>query len=302
MKDTLIISFLVIISLTVAAGYFFAYKALKPVEEIVDKVGEITATNLDKRVPVKNENDEIGELTTTFNKMLDRLEASFNAQKNFVSNISHELRTPLSTIVGELQIALIKDRNTEEYRKIIGLALNDAKRLVRLSNGLLDLAKANYDAAAISTKELRVDELLMEARETVLKANEGYKVNILFEREIEDDNCISVRGNRYLLKVAFINLIENACKFSPDRLSSVAISYMDDKIILRFKDSGIGISEKDLPNIFIPFYRGDNKDFSQGTGIGLPLTQKIITLHNGTIQVSSKVNEGTVFTIEIPHL
>lgn len=302
LKYTLIISFIIIISLTIAAGYYFVGIALNPVAEIVDNVEEITATNLYKRVQVKNQKDEIGELAHTFNHMLDRLEQSFEGQKNFVSNISHELRTPLATIVGELQLALIRERSVGEYKEIIRLSLSDAQRLVRLSNGLLDLAKASYDQTAVSMKELRVDELLMDAREAVLKINEDYKVDILFEQEIDDDDDISVKGNEYLLKVAFINLMENACKFSADHQCTVAISYDEDLLKLAFKDTGIGIQKEELKNIFTAFYRGNNKDFSPGNGIGLSLTQKIIAMHNGAIEVDSVVGKGSVFEVRVKHV
>lgn len=301
LKYTLIIALIIIISLTIFSGYYFVGKALNPVTEIVDKVAEITATNLYKRVQVKNQKDEIGELANTFNHMLDRLEQSFEGQKNFVSNISHELRTPLATIVGELQLALIKERSPSEYREVIKLSLHDAQRLVRLSNGLLDLAKASYDQSAVGMKPLRVDELLMDAREAVLKINEDYRVNILFEQEIDDDEDVSIKGNEYLLKVAFINLMENACKFSEDHQCVVSINFDKSQMILNFKDQGIGIDQEDLSNIFTAFFRGKNKDFSAGNGIGLSLTQKIITMHRGSLQISSIVNQGSTFTICIPH-
>lgn len=302
LRNTLIISYLVVIILTFIAGLLFAKSALKPVSDMVDKVEEITATNLDLRVAVKNEKDEMGELATTFNRMLDRLEQSFDTQKLFVSNISHELRTPLSMIISELELALIKERKTEDYKETMERVLSDAKRLVRLSNGLLDLAKASYDQSEIAMKEIRLDELLLDARENVIKTNPSYKVNIIFEQEIEDDNFISVTGNEYLLKVAFMNLMENSCKFSKDHQSAVAISYFNDKAILRFTDTGIGIAEEEIKDIFSPFYRGNNKEFAEGHGIGLSLTQKIISLHKGTIHVSSKINEGTSFSIELPNL
>jgi signal transduction histidine kinase len=302
LKYSLLLSYIGIIVLTVLAGYFFASRALKPVEEMIDKVEEITATNLDLRVPVLNEKDEIGELATTFNKMLDRLENSFDAQKYFVSNISHELRTPLSTVVGELQIALTKERTPQEYKEVIRLALTDAQRMVKLSNDLLDFAKASYDETGIARRELRIDELLMDARTTVIKSADGYKVDIRFEQEIEDDDFISVNGNEYLLKVAFINLMENACKFSGDHQCTVSINYREKNLILRFTDTGIGIREEDLPNIFSAFYRGANKEFAAGNGIGLSLTSKIVHMHNGTISVQSRPREGSTFTIEMPHV
>ena len=131
---------------------------------------------------------------------------------------------------------------------------------------------------------------------------ESCKVNLIFEKDIENDDYISVNGNEYLLRVAFMNLIENGCKFSDENESTVAITYFEKKTILRFQDNGIGIDEKDLAKIFTSFYRGKNKIYASGNGIGLSLAQKIIKLHNGEISVVSKVNEGTTFIVEFPHV
>ena len=291
LKLTLIFSVVASLVLILLAAYFFSAKALQPVAQMVDKVQEITATHLDLRIPVRQSKDEIGELAATFNGMLDRLENSFEAQKQFVSNVSHELRTPLSSIIAELELSLTRERSPQEYRQVIQLALQDTRRLVKLSNGLLDFAKASYDQTGISRKEIRLDELLLDARDSLLKSNIQYKINILFEREIEDDNYISVYGNEYLLKVAFINLMENGCKFSPDHQANVAITYFADETILRFSDHGVGIPEEDLPQLFRPFYRGTNKQVAEGNGIGLSLTHKIIGLHQGSMSITSAVNE-----------
>lgn len=180
--------------------------------------------------------------------------------------------------------------------------MNDAKKLARLSNSLLDLAKASYDPAEISFKPIRIDEILLDARQQVQKVNPDYKIDIHFENDFENDNQISVNGNEYLLKVAFVNLFENGCKFSDNKQSIVSVFFENEKIKLRFTDKGIGISEDDLKNIFVPFYRGDNKNFTDGNGIGLLLTQKIIALHKGIISVSSKRNEGTTFFVELLHI
>ncbi|RME14687.1 MAG: sensor histidine kinase, partial [Bacteroidetes bacterium] len=241
-------------------------------------------------------------LANTFNEMLNRLENSFDAQKHFVSNIAHELRTPLAAIITELELSVNKERNIQEYKTAIQNALNDAKKLVRLSNSLLDLAKASYDPSEISFKTIRIDEVLLDARQQVQQANPNYKIDIHFENDFENDNQISVNGNEYLLKVAFANLFENGCKFSNEHQSTVFVSFDNKKIILKFSDKGIGISETDLKNIFTPFYRGENKKYADGNGIGLSLTQKIILLHKGTISVSSKKNTGTTFTVELPHI
>jgi signal transduction histidine kinase len=166
----------------------------------------------------------------------------------------------------------------------------------------LDLAKASYDRSEIAFKPIRIDEILLDARQQVQKANPDYKIDIHFENDFENDNQISVNGNEYLLKVAFANLMENGCKFSKDKQSTVFISFGNEKIILRFSDKGIGISEDDMKNIFTPFYRGENKTFAEGNGIGLSLTQKIITLHKGIIAVLSKEKLGTTFTVELPSI
>jgi signal transduction histidine kinase len=302
LRIALLIGFIVAILLTFLAGYFFSRQALQPVSQMVDKVEEITASHLDLRIGEGRGKDEIAELAITFNRMLDRLENSFEAQRQFVSNISHELRTPLATIIGELEIAAKKGRTPAEYEELTRLILLDARRLVKLSNGLLDLAKASYDKAEIAFREVRLDELLLDTRQAVLKSNPDYGVNIIFEREIEEDDFISVQGNEYLLKVACINLIENGCKFSDDRQSTVAISFHAKNVILRFSDTGIGISPEDIANIFTPFYRGANKKYAEGHGIGLSLTSKIIHLHQGSLSVASRVSEGTTFTVELPHL
>lgn len=141
---------------------------------------------------------------------------------------------------------------------------------------------------------------MLDARSDVLHNQPDYKVDMLFEKEIEDDHFISLNGNEYLLKVAFINLIENGCKFSKDLYSIISINYYEKNIILKFSDNGIGINEKDLPEIFTPFYRGQNRKFTDGNGVGLFLAKKIINIHNGQISVESKENIGTSFTIILP--
>jgi two-component system sensor histidine kinase ArlS len=301
LQKNIIIVFIVSILFIGIAGLYFSKKAFNPVKEMVEKVKRISATNLDLRLAPKGSKDELSELANTFNDMLDRLEKSFDAQKHFVSNISHELRTPLAAIIAELELAVNKNRNVEEYKSAVKNALSDAKKLVHLSNNLLDLAKANYDSSEISFKLTRIDETLLDAMQQVQQANPNFKIDIYFENDFDNDNQISVKGNEYLLKVAFANLFENGCKFSADNHATVAISFNWQKIILSFSDKGIGISETDLKSIFNPFYRGENKQFADGNGIGLSLTQRIILLHKGTISVSSKQNEGTTFYIELPH-
>lgn len=283
-------------------GYLMARSALSSVAKIVDDVEDITERNLEKRLTVDSAKDEIGELAETFNRMLDRLEKSFQAQKMFVSNVSHELRTPMAAFIMELELALLKERTSEEYKQTISQALDDARRLEKLSSGLLDLAKANYDPKQITMTEVRLDELLLDARELVIKANNRYKVELLFDQDTDDDRMITVLGNEYLLKTAFINLVENNCKFSENTTSYIHISYYGANAILRFSDIGVGMSEEDIQNMFSPFYRGTNKGNTPGHGIGMTLARRIINIHKGTLEVNSYSGEGTVFVVTFPHI
>ena len=301
LKNSIIV-FIISIIFIYIAGLYFSKKAFDPVKDMIEKAKVISATNLDLRLNSNGSKDELAELANTFNEMLNRLENSFDAQKHFVSNISHELRTPLAAIITELELSTNKEKSVAEYKSTIQNALGDAKKLVRLLNSLLDLAKASYDPSEIAFKPIRIDEILLDARQQVQQANSDYKIDIVFEQEFENENQISINGNEYLLKVAFANLFENGCKFSKDKQSSVSISFERDKIQLRFTDKGIGISEDDLKYIFTPFYRGENKIYAEGNGIGLALTKNIILLHKGTISVSSKQNEGTTFYVELLHI
>lgn len=298
----LLFSALIGLGLLLIMGYQLAKRALAPVSRIVKEVERITASNLDLRIPVYYEKDELGELSTTFNSMLDRLEEAFESQKQFVSNISHELRTPMAALTAELELALLKERNKEEYINAIQNALNDAQEIARLSEGLLNLAKANYQPEQIKMEEIRLDELLLDARSFVLKSNPDYRIDLVFERESDDSSFITVYGNNYLLRTAFINLIENNCKFSENKSSLIQINFWNKKSIIRFTDSGIGISPTDLDQLFKPFYRGTNKNYAKGHGIGMTLSYNIVLIHKGTLAVHSEIDSGTTYIVEIPHI
>ncbi|AFK05559.1 integral membrane sensor signal transduction histidine kinase (plasmid) [Emticicia oligotrophica DSM 17448] len=279
----------------------FAKRVLQPIHLITTKARQISATNLDLRLTIPPSKDEISEMSITFNQMLDRLQQSFEAQKSFVSNISHELRTPLAAIVAELELSTQKVRTNHEYKLVIVNALSDAKKIVRLSNSLLDFAKATYDTANIAFKSLRIDEVLLDARLLLLKTNPEFKIDIHFESQFDEESVVSVHANEYLLKVAFMNLMENGCKFSYDKKVLVLLSFDKKNIFISFSDNGIGISAQDLEHLFAPFYRGENKSFAEGNGIGLSLTQKIVFLHEGSIRAESEKDFGTTFHIQLPH-
>lgn len=302
LRATLGILFIVGVLLLFVTGYLLAHTALQPIRGIVREAEAITASHIDRRLPVKNAKDELGELALAFNDLLSRLETSFNAQKMFVSNVSHELRTPLAALIAELDLALQKERKEEEYRKAIHHALHDAGRMTKLIDGLLNLAKADYQQEQIKMEEIRLDELLLDVRTLILRAHPDYRVELLFEREDDDDRMITVEGNIYLLTIAISNLIENNCKYSSDHTSCVHISYWEEWAILRFSDSGTGMTEDELHNLFTLFYRGGQESMAEGHGIGMALAQKIIQLHHGKIAVHSEPQQGTTFIVEFPHI
>ena len=302
LRNMLVLLFIGGLSVLVVVGYILSRSTLKPIRNIVKEAEKITASHIDKRLPVKNKQDELGELSTTFNALLERLENSFNSQKMFVSNVSHELRTPMAALIAELDLALLKERTSEQYQTAIGNALQDSHRIVNLIDGLLNLAKADYQSEQITMEEVRLDELLLDARKLVLKAHPDYHIELVFEQEAEEDNVLTVIGNSYLLTTAFVNLVENNCKYSSNRTSSVLIAYWEQWAVIRLSDNGVGMSDMDKEHLFKLFYRGENKNIASGNGIGMTLTQKIIHLHKGDLTVSSHKNEGTTFVVRLPHI
>jgi two-component system, OmpR family, sensor histidine kinase ArlS len=258
---------------------------------MVDQVDQITATNLDLRLPGEHGKDEPAELAATFNSMLDRLGNSFEAQKQFVSNIAHEIHTPLTAIIGETDLALSQSINNPSYENALKNIHKDAYRLSRLTRSLLDLAKASYDPSEIRLKTVRVDEILLDARNDVLKIDPAYKIELLFD-EVHDD-IPEISGNEYLLRVAFSNLMENGCKFSAEKKVSAILSYVNKTIMVTFSDRGSGIPENERDDILEPFFRGSNSESVEGSGIGLPLVKRIVQLHKATMEIISNENDGT---------
>lgn len=280
-------------------GSFFAERVLRPLKLMNEEINNITATNLDLRVSTEANQDELSRLGNTFNTMLDRLEQSFDSQKQFVSNISHELRTPLAAVIAELELSLSKEQDTASYIRTIENALSDAKKLVRLSNSLLDFAKASYDPTEIVFKPTRIDEVILDACQKIQRGNAGYTFSFMIDEEIDSEELVTVRANPYLLEVAIINLLENACKYSDNHHGKVSISNLNKAVVIKIADEGLGMGAEDLDGIFKPFFRGENGKHLDGNGIGLSLTKKVIDLHKGTITVTSEINKGTEFTITL---
>lgn len=300
LKILLIIVCMISLLLFFIAGWFYSGRALKPITNVVKKVEEISITSLNLRVFEGNGSDEIGKLAKTFNKMLERLETSFAMQKNFIANASHELRTPLTSINGQLEVLMMKDRSTAEYKSALVSVLDDIKSLIVLSNRLLLIARTSAEGPLSFNKRIRIDEILWQAQEEIVKFNNVYRINISIDDSLTDSDQMIVVGDENLLKVAVSNIIDNGCKYSPDHTVDIRFLHIDKSIEIVFEDKGLGIPESDLQKVFEPFYRGANTISIPGTGIGLPLVNQIIKNHNGTVSLTSQINKGTIVTVLLP--
>lgn len=300
LKFILIGGFFVCVIATMLAGWIYSGRMLRPISEVVREVDKITALSLNQRVNEGNGKDEIAHLSVTFNRMLDRIEEAFNLQKNFVSNASHELRTPLTAITGQIEVSLMNKRSTEEYEAVLSSILEDTKSLNKLTNGLLELTQASVDAAALKLSNVRMDELLWQVKNDILRHHPNYKINFQILNLPEDEKKLTMLGSEQLLKTAFSNIIENACKFSSGKEVSVSFNANNNAIEVNVKDNGIGISKAELQQIFQPFYRGINAKKYSGHGLGLSLAQKIVQLHKGFLKIDSLVNDYTLVSAVFP--
>lgn len=299
LRTILLFVFAISIMIVSVAGWLFAGKALEPISKVIYQVDEISITSLNLRVDEGNGKDEIAKLAQTFNSMLTRLETSFKAQRNFIANASHELRTPLTSITGQLEVTLLNNRSIEDYKTVLNSVLEDIKNLNTLSNRLLLLAQAISKERERKMSVLRIDDLLWQIRDDLASKNPFYILNIDLDPALDDERML-VQGDAQLIKSAFLNIIENGCKYSSNHTTQVLIASDRSCVTISFSDKGMGISENDLPNIFEPFHRGGNVHNLRGSGIGLSIVKPILELHEATIRVHSKLGVGTTFIVTFP--
>jgi signal transduction histidine kinase len=271
-----------------------------PIKAITNEVTEITAQNLARRIPTGKVKDEWYKMSNTLNDLLNRLQESFELQRRFISNASHELSTPLTAISSQLEIALQRKRTTEELEKVIGHVLEDVRHMNKLTQTLLEFAKAAGNRGGLTINLVRIDEILMVIPGILQKQNNLYEVFLEFGVLPENEDELLVFGNSDLLTIAITNITANACKYSADHRAVVSFSIEDKNFNISVSDKGEGIPADELENIFQPFYRVDDIRSSSGFGLGLTLAHRIIKLHKGEIRVWSQVAKGTIFNIEIP--
>lgn len=299
LRAMLLLILVVGVAVVAMAGAVFAGRAMRPIQKVIAEVRDISPNNLQARVDTGNQVDEIGSLAMEFNQLLERLERAFNLQRTFVANISHELRNPLTVITSQLEVLLLRDRAEEEYRRSIGSVLDDLRNLNRASASLLELTKLNIDQPNLKRKPIRIDECLWQAMERVQGITTEYNIDMEMDLP-EDDAQLLVNGNEGLLVIAFTNLMENGCKFSPDKTMKVNVQQVGDQLKVIFSDNGPGIPKEDKEHMFEPFYRGQNSHKASGYGIGLSLVKRIVDLHQLSITFESNPGDGTRFHITFP--
>ncbi len=283
-----------IIGMTLLSHYLSG-KILQPISAKIKKANTISAKNLHERLEVFNPDDEIGQLALAFNRLLDRIDLAFNAQKLFVANASHEIRNPLTAIIGEADLALEKDRAASEYKEALGHIHAEAERLNALVNNLLQLSAVSSNLTEVKRDRIAVNSLVKEAVETYHTMNPASDIQILLSQ-----HNAQINGNRNLLQTALINVLDNASKFSGNTKVSLQVAEVDEAIEISVTDKGVGIPEADIPKITQPFFRSHNVRNIQGSGIGIPLTVRIIELHDGKFEMNSTLNGGTTVKLHLP--
>lgn len=300
LKKTSITALFLAIVMVTALSYYFSKNIFKPISRITEKVKQIRSENLHLRLENDHRSPELSELATTFNDMLNRIETTFEAQNNFISNASHELRTPLTVIIGEAEVCLSKNRSSQEYVETIKIILEESEVLESKTKALLLLAQTGFNGKSQSFKKIRIDQLLWDVNQTIAKINKDSKVFLDTGLLPENPEKLKVHANEQLLHLALTNVISNACKYSNNQVVNISIGASDKSVFIIVNDNGIGIPDGELKYIYDPFFRASNTNKFEGYGIGLPLTQNIIKMHQGVITVNSVEHQGTTVQIRLP--
>lgn len=299
LRDILLTCLFIGIAIALVVGYAFSVQLVKPIKQIIYDVKHVTSQNLSHHIQAGSTQDELNQLASTFNELLDRLQESFVIQRRFISNASHELSTPLTSISSQLDVTLQKERSTEEYKQVIQSVHEDVQQMQQLTKSLLEIAKTGTQGS-IELSEVRIDEVLLKVTADVQKNSDEYKVILQFGDFPDDEKAFLVFGNVDLLYSSLRNIADNGCKFSFDHHVMVNLLFENDNVIVQFKNFGDPITEDEAENIFQPFYRSASTSTIKGFGLGLALAQRIINLHKGIIKVQSSKESGTIFTIILP--
>jgi heavy metal sensor kinase len=284
---------------SVIGGLYLANTSLRPVDDVTRSARRITAENLDQTIPPRSVDDEIGRLITTFNEMIRRLHDSFAQVKQFSGDASHELRTPLTIMRGEIELALRSPKAPEEYRHVLVSSLEEILRLTSIIDNLLLLARADQGTYDVHFSEVDLVALARELYEDSEVLAEPTRIAV----SLKADEPVTIVGDRVRLRQLFLNLIDNAIKYTPEGGSvTISVERRDGTALFAVQDTGIGIPQDELSRVFDRFYRVDKARSREmgGAGLGLSIARWIAELHRGSIGVQSTLGQGSRFTVTLP--
>jgi len=281
--------------------WLLAERTIAPIIEVTEAAQGITADNLSRRLPLGQHQDELAQMVTCLNQMLDRLDKSFRRVRQFSGDASHELRTPLTILRGETEVTLRWAKTPEEFRDMLTSNMEEIDRMERIIEGLLTLAKSEVGELTLEMKELSLSDLVQELylQSRLLCETKNIEVQLL----LEVDEEIRIRGDDLRLRQLFLNLISNGMKYTPEKGHMEIVLAMDNGFArVDINDSGIGIPAEHLSHVFDRFYRVDKarNRMDGGTGLGLAIVKWIAEAHGGGITVTSEANKGSSFSVRLP--
>lgn len=283
-----------LILLTVLFAYFLADRLLAPIKKIEETATRITDEHdWGQRIEAVNKDDEVGRLAKAFNRMMDRLEHSYESERQFTSDASHELRTPTSVILAQTDYTLEKDRTPEEYKEALEVVQKQGNRMNTLIGDMLDYTRMEQSAERYPFDTVDLSELVSETagQMAMLRTN-----GITLHQDIAGD--VSLKGNPLLLSRLLQNLISNAYRYGRENgRIDVSLKEENGHAVLTVADDGIGIAKAEQEKIFDRFYRSDASRTVQGTGLGLSMVKRIAEMHGARVELESEEGAGSIFRI-----
>ncbi len=291
------ISLAVLMIVAAVAGWFMARRALRGVEAVTKTAAEIAKGALELRVPVTAGSEELDRLAQTFNTMLDRIHALIKGMREMTDNIAHDLRSPITRIRGIAEITLTTQASPADYEAMAANTIEECDRLLEMINTMLDITEVEAGAVRLRLGKIDFGGLVRDACELFRPIAEDKDISL---------SCSflkghSVGGDVQRLQRMVANLIDNALKYTPSQgRVTVSLDEKEGGVELSVSDTGVGISETELPRIFERFYRCDQSRSQPGTGLGLSLVRAIAAAHGGSIAVTSSPGKGSIFTVTLP--
>lgn len=296
LRYTLIVSYLLFTCICWVLTSFMVKKAMNPLKLFHQKIKKINENNLDTRITSKSTRNEIDLIANEFNFMMDRIEISYQKQKEFTAHASHELRTPLSRITAQIENTIDDVTTSAKEKTFLKTILSDVNHLSELINSLLILSKIESKNTENSEVH-RMDEILFSAMKKLKKTFPDFV--ILFEMEESDnlDTALEIKGNKNLLEIALNNVLKNACLYSDNKQAQVKISTSGDNLIISISNTGNTLSENEQKKLFQAFMRGKNSKEISGFGLGLRIVSRILTLHKAQIIYSIPKEKTNLFQL-----